>query len=312
MATSHIRFAGMRAIARVPNAASKAQPAARSFATEKQIAMRIASTGNLKKITSSMKMVSAAKMKGDQNRLTQAIPFNAMNKTLNEAPQTVEEIDVSSWPAKNLIITTSSDKGLCGGVNSYITRGLKKIEGLLAADGKDFKLIVSGEKGRAQLRRTFSDKIISANTDLSYPVTFSTASAIANEVTKVDPEEYDAVHVIYNEFVSAIAYTTSVQTMMSLKGEGLDEPLTGYEFEPDTKNEVLEDLKEHMIASQVFYSMMENYTSEQSSRTSAMENASKNAGELIDALTLQYNKARQTRITTELIEIISGASALEG
>lgn len=312
MATSQVRYAGMRAITKVSNVACKTQPAARGFATEKQIAMRITSTSNLKKITSSMKMVSAAKMKGDQNRLAAALPFNSMNKSLNEEPQITDEIDVSSWPAKNLIITTSSDKGLCGGVNSYTTRALKKIEGLLAEDGKDFKLIVSGEKGRAQLRRTFAHKIISANTDLSYPVTFSTASAIANEISKVDPEEYDAVHVIYNKFVSAIAYTTTVQTMMSLKGEGLDEPLMAYEFEPDTKNEVLQDLKEYAVASQLFYSMMENYTSEQSSRTQAMENASKNAGELIDALTLQYNKARQSRITTELIEIISGASALEG
>jgi len=290
---------------------SVVRAAARGFATEKQIAMRIVATSNLKKITSSMKMVSAAKLKGDTNRLTAARPFNKWSEKLGSSTQSIEEIDTSSFPQKNLFIAFSSDRGLCGGVNSFITRGMKKVAADLAASGKEFQLIVMGEKGRGQMRRVFGDKIVSANTDLEYPANFHLVSSLANEVAKVDPSEYEAVHLLYNEFVSAIAYTPSVRTLVNLSGEGAAEPLVQYEFEPDTKSEVLADLREYLLASEITVALAENATSEQSSRTQAMENASKNAGELIEALTLQYNKARQARITTELIEIISGASALE-
>jgi len=143
--------------------------------------------------------------------------------------------------------------------------------------------------------------MVGAATDAEYPATFANVSAIANEVLAVDPSEYEAIHFVYNEFVSAIAYTPSIKTIPTLAGEGMDEPMVEYEFEPDTKSEVLQDMKEYMMASGMWYCIMENAMSEQSARMNAMENASKNAGELIEALTLQYNKARQARITTELI-----------
>lgn len=281
----------------------------RGFATEKQIAMRIVATSNLKKITSSMKMVSAAKMTADTKRLNAAIPFNKWATAL--CPQSVacEELDVASWPEKNLIICTTSDKGLCGGVNSFVTKAIRNIRADLEKEGKDFNLFVLGEKGRSQLRRANADKLLTAATDVLYPNTFSNIAAISSEIMAAG--EFDAVHIVFNKFESAIAYTTSCKTLASLKGEGMDEPLATYEFEPETKSESLVDLSEFMLASQLYHASMENAASEQSSRTQAMENASKNAGELIDALTLQYNKARQARITTELIEIISGASALE-
>lgn len=161
------------------------------------------------------------------------------------------------------------------------------------------------------MRRTFENEMVNANTDVLYPATFNTTCAITNEVFKVDPASYEAMHILFNEYVSAIAYVPSIKTLGSLTAKDGAEPLVTYEFEPDTKSEVLTDLSEFMVASELYVAMMENAASEQSSRTQAMENASKNAGELIDSLTLQYNKARQARITTELIEIISGASALE-
>lgn len=284
---------------------------ARGFATEKQIAMRITATSNLKKITSSMKMVSAAKMRGDANRLNEAKPFSKWVDALGAEKRDIEDIDTSGFPKTNLFVAFTTDKGLCGGVNSYISRGMRNIKAKLAAEGKSFKIIVYGEKGRSQMRRICEDEIVASTTDGMYPATFSTICGVTNEVLKVDPAEYEGLHLVYNEFKSAIAYTPTVKTLPTLGGVGLDEPLYAYEFEPDTKGEVLNDLKEYLVASSMFYSVMENAASEQSARTTAMENASKNAGELIDALTLQYNKARQSRITTELIEIISGASALE-
>jgi F-type H+-transporting ATPase subunit gamma len=258
-----------------------------------------------------MKMVSQAKMKGDVNRLDAAKPFAKWVDALGADTQEIEFIDTERFPKTNLFVAFSTDKGLCGGVNSFITRGLRGIAAKMEADGKDFKLVVYGEKGRSQMRRLFDGKMVVAATDCEYPATFSSVSGVANEVLSIDPSEYEATHLLYNQYVSAIAYTPSCKTLPDLGGEGLDEALVEYEFEPDTKAEVMTDLKEYLYASSMFYSVMENATSEQSARASAMENASKNAGELIDALTLQYNKARQARITTELIEIISGASALE-
>jgi F-type H+-transporting ATPase subunit gamma len=284
--------------------------ATRGFATEKQIAMRIVSTNNLRKITSSMKMVSSAKMQADLKRVEAVGPFNEFAKTLCGPAVACEDLDVSDWPQKNLIVAVSSDKGLCGGVNAFIARNMKKIKLALEADGKELNVMVWGEKGRSQLFRVAADNLLSAATDAEYPATFASVGCVASDVAEIAPE-YDGVHIIFNRFESAIAYHTSVQTLMSLNGEGDAEPMMEYEFEPDTKSEILNDLGEFMIASQLYYSVLEGAASEQSSRTQAMENASKNAGELVEALTLQYNKARQTRITTELIEIISGASALE-
>jgi F-type H+-transporting ATPase subunit gamma len=256
-----------------------------------------------------MKMVSAAKMRGDSNRLDQAKPFSKWVDALGSNQQAIEFIDTSSFPKTNLFVCFTTDKGLCGGVNSFISRGMRKVAAQMAGEGKELKLVVCGEKGRGQLRRIFSDRIVSSCTDAAYPGTFSTVCGITNEVLKVDPSSYDAIHLVYNEFKSAIVYVPTIKTLPSLAGIGVNEPLVSYEFEPGTKSEVLTDLNEYLLASSMFYSAMENAASEQSARTTAMENASKNAGELIDKLTLQYNKARQTRITTELIEIISGESA---
>lgn len=245
-------------------------------------------------------------MRGDSNRLEAAKPFTKWIDALGSIQQPIEGIDVTPFPKSNLFVTFSSDKGLCGGVNSFITRGMRKVDAKLHAQGKDFKLITIGEKGRGQMRRFFESKFVVSLTDNVYPATFSNVSAVTNEVLKVNPSEYEALHLVYNEFKSAISYISTVKTIPTLKGEGQSEPLVQYEFEPSTKAEVLADLKEYLTASSIFYSVMQNAASEQSARTTAMENASKNAGELIGILKLRYNKARQTRITTELIEIISG------
>lgn len=308
--TAAARFAAMRTMAAAPRLAAAAP--VRGFATEKQIAMRITSTGNLMKITSSMKMVSAAKTKGDQARLAIAGPFNQWAATLSPPSMAVEDLDTTAWPQTNLVVAISTDKGLCGGVNGYIARAVRDIQASLAAGNKDpASVVVFGEKGRGPVRRLAGDSMKFAATDAIVPYSYSTVAAFATDVLKIDPTSYEQIHIVYNKFESAISYTTSVQSLPSLAGEGLDEPMVEYSFEPDTKSEVMVDMREALLSSQLYYCIMENALSEITARTAAMENASKNAGELIEALTLQYNKARQTRITTELIEIISGAAALE-
>lgn len=286
----------------------------RGMATEKQIWNQIQSTKNLSKITSSMKMVSAAKLKGDEQRLAAAEPFNAWASKLCSEP-TMMDIDTTyeELPNKVLIVPFTSDKGLCGGVNSYITRSVKDCAKKLKAAGKDCDIVVIGDKGRAQLKRDYSDKIARSATELVSPGTFALACSLTSELMEAGAaKDYDAVVLMYNSFVNAAVYNQMYKIITPFVTQTeTEESLALYEFDSD-KAELMEDLYEYLLASQVFHSFMDGAASEQSSRMTAMENASKNANEMIDALTLKYNRARQARITTELIEIISGASALEG
>ena len=282
--------------------------ARRSMATEKEIAMRIASTKNIRKITSSMKMVSAAKLKGDQNRLAAAKQFAAWTAVLDEPATPLEALEGTAGLADHsVVVAISSDKGLCGGVHSAVARGLRTINARLKDENKTMSVIAVGEKGRSQLRRMVPDSLTAALTNIPPPYNFGYASTVAQMALDTEPEKTGAIAVVYNKFVSAIAYSPTLKTIAPFVLEGDDVTLTAY----DADDDVLRGLREYYLATEVFYGMMEGATSEQSSRMQAMENATKNAGELIDKLTLIYNRARQARITTELIEIISGASALE-
>jgi F-type H+-transporting ATPase subunit gamma len=280
----------------------------RTMATEQQLKMRITSTTNIEKITKSMKMVSAAKLRGDQTRLAAANPFALWAESITGKHRDMEELDVSDFPDKSLIVVLTTDKGLCGGVNTILSRMTRQMLAKLDAAGKSYQLLVSGDKGRSQLRRVYEDKFLSTATENAIPYTFELASAIAQDALE---GEYDAIHVCYNEFVSAIAYTPSIKSITPLL-DCNDPILYPFDVEPSNDPPTLQNFFEYTLTTQIYHSLMENATSEQSSRMNAMENASKNAGEMISALTLQYNRARQARITTELIEIISGASALEG
>ncbi|DBA03929.1 TPA: hypothetical protein N0F65_010582 [Lagenidium giganteum] len=281
----------------------------RGMATEKQIQMRIGATSNIAKITKSMKMVSAAKMRGSENRMNAGRPFTAWLDNLGSKNRVIESDGVATaeeMGEDNLIVVTSSDRGLCGGINSGIAKAARK---QLPAAGDKAELFIIGDKARALLRRDFSAQIRGNVTEVfASPSNFTVASAIAEAIVSSAKNEKETVHVMYNKFVSAIVYQPSVRTLsVSLDSE----VLAGYELEPDNKEEVLADLKEFELASAIFQGIIENSTSEESSRMSAMENATTNAQELIQSLTLVYNKARQTRITTELIEIISGAASLD-
>eukprot|EP01041_Mallomonas_annulata_P003926 gene3926-7831_t len=280
----------------------------RGMATEKQLKLRITSTKNIAKITKSMKMVSAAKLRGDQQRLNAAKPFSVWASEITGGDKELEGVDVSGFPSKNLIVVMNTDKGLCGGVNTILNRMTRQMIASLDQSGKSYELYIMGEKGRASFRRNYSEKFLLSATERILPYTFDLAMALTQEALAGD---FDAVHIVYNKFRSAIAYIPSIKTVVPLLDPTASD-LYKFEVEPENDPETLQNFFEYTLAVHVFHSLMENATSEQSSRMTAMENASKNAGEMIGKLTLQYNRARQARITTELIEIISGASALKG
>eukprot|EP00604_Paraphysomonas_vestita_P002582 CAMPEP_0174818852 /NCGR_PEP_ID=MMETSP1107-20130205/1758_1 /TAXON_ID=36770 /ORGANISM="Paraphysomonas vestita, Strain GFlagA" /LENGTH=278 /DNA_ID=CAMNT_0016031337 /DNA_START=129 /DNA_END=965 /DNA_ORIENTATION=- len=278
------------------------------MATEKQLKTRILGTKNIAKITKSMKMVSAAKLRGDQQRLVAVRPFARWAGTLTGAEKDLEELDVSGFPQNNLIYALYTDKGLCGGVNTILSRMIKQTCAKLKAAGKSYDIIVLGEKGRAQLRRTLGESLVLTVTERQLPYSFDLAASLAQEALNKD---YDGVHIAYNKFKSAIQYIPSIKNISPILDTNHG-ALNGISMIPKKHPETLLNLYEFTLATHLYHSLLENATSEQSSRMQAMENASKNATEMIDKLTLSYNRARQARITTELIEIISGASALEG
>lgn len=294
---------------------------ARTMATEKDIRMRIESTSSIKKITSSMKMVAAAKMRGAERNLAQGKLFGKIitNAAFPEQADMENPDIVGNAGDNHLFIAVTSDKGLCGGVNSTVVRTIRKWGDELKAQKKNFKIFIIGDKGKGGLMRLFPKNVV-GGVDQCYPkggTTFPMASAIGQRILAYD---FDTASITYNEFVSAVQYDTLTRELVSLElkkdvAEG-EEPtpahLVGYEVGPEDKEEALRSLYEYSIATTVFGCMLENSVSELSARMNAMENASKNAGEMIDKLTLQYNRARQSRITTELIEIISGAESLKG
>jgi F-type H+-transporting ATPase subunit gamma len=230
----------------------------------------------------------------------------AWTSEITGKPQVLENLAATDFPEKNLLIAFTTDKGLCGGVNSILSRQTKQLLARLESNQKSVEVYILGEKGRGQLRRTVGSKLIGCATDRLSPYSFDLALSITDDILKL---EFDAVHLVYNEFVSAIAYTPSIKSITPMVDPTV-EFLYPFEVEPENDPETLQNFFEYTLATQMFHSLLENATSEQSSRMNAMENASKNAGEMIEKLTLQYNRARQARITTELIEIISGASAL--
>jgi len=282
------------------------------MATEKQIFNQIQSTKNIKKITSSMKMVSAAKLKGDEARLAAAIPFNKWTYEIYSEPTLMDDATYEELPNKCLLVPFTSDKGLCGGINSFISRGTRDMLSKLKDQGKEADVVIIGEKGRSQMRRTVGDVVKRSATDVVSPGNYALASALSTELIAAGAEDYDAVVLIYNSFINAAVYNQMYKVITPLNsGEDGSESLSEYDFDSD-KAESMKDLYEFIISAQVYHCFMDGAAAEQSSRMTAMENASSNANEMIDSLTLQYNRARQARITTELIEIISGASAIEG
>jgi F-type H+-transporting ATPase subunit gamma len=272
---------------------------------------RMKSVKNIQKITKAMKMVAASKLRQIQTKAENSRgfwqPFTAL---LGDTPS----IDVK----KTVIVTISSDKGLCGGINSTSVKISRGIRTLNSGPDKEAKFVVLGEKAKAQLLRDSKKDIDICITELQKnPLNYTQVSVMADEILK--NVQFDALKIVFNKFGSVVSFIPTMSTVLSpeivereSEAGGKLGDLDLYEIEGgDSKSEILQNLTEFQFSCVMFNGVLENACSEQGARMSAMDSSSRNAGDMLDRLTLTYNRTRQASITTELTEIISGASALE-
>jgi len=296
---------------RVAQASMLFPTANRSFAaSEKQLSLRIKSVTSIGKITKAMKMVAASKMKGDLMRLEKGKNFGnqALDMMFKCDTYMMRRAVEAPTNARILLVPLTSDKGLCGGTNSGIVRNLRDF--VSKNDRSRLTLFAIGDKGVAGLNRNMPDLMKVAISDVSKPINYPTVMAISEHII-AHAEGKDKIFVYYNEFKSAISSIIRQMELMP-RARFLETVRFGKLYQktlPDanTSNTALYEL---YVTSNLWIAFLNNSASEQSARMTAMENASKNAREIVEKLKLQYNRARQTRITIELVEIISGASAL--
>jgi len=283
---------------------------------------RISSVKSTQKITKAMKMVAAAKLRRAQENAEKGRPYSEKmnNIILNLSSgiadkQNAPKLLTGSGEEKvHLCIVLTSDRGLCGGFNSNIIRKAKTYFQKILNEGKTLKIITVGSKGYDQLKRVYNENIIEK---ISFKESKNTNYFDADKVGKIiidrfQKKEFDVCTIFYNQFKNVITQIPQEQQIIPLKAsEDKKEPLdeNSYEFEPE-EDEILGNLLPKNISTQIFKAMLENSASEQGSRMTAMDNATRNAGEMVEKLTIQYNRSRQAAITKELIEIISGAESL--
>ena len=296
------------------------------MANLKDLKNRINSVKSTRKITSAMKMVAAAKLRRAQEAAEAARPYAArMDAVLANLARAAKGSQSAPMLLRgtgseqtHLLIIATAERGLCGGFNSSIVKLAKLAIEKLLAEGKTVKILTVGKKGREQMRREYSKYFI-GHVDLSgvRRLGYGNANGIAEDVlARFDAGEFDVATLFYNEFQSVMTQIPTEQRLIpadpavdSGGGDDGDGPAINYEYEPD-EGEILADLLPQNLAVQIFRGLLENGASEQGARMSAMDNATRNAGDMIDRLTIQYNRSRQAAITNELIEIISGAEAL--
>ncbi len=281
---------------------------------------RIASVKSTQKITKAMKMVAAAKLRKAQESAEKGRPYSEkmnniilnLSNGISDKENTSKLLSGTGNDKVHLCVVMTSDRGLCGGFNSNIIKKAKSYFSKISAEGKEFKIITVGSKGNDQLKRVYGEKIIE---NISFKESKNANYFDADKVGKMVIEkfgagEFDICTIFYNQFKNVITQIPQAQQIVPLNNEedenNSDE---SYEFEPD-EDEILSNLLPKNISTQIFKAMLENSASEQGSRMSAMDNATRNAGEMVDKLTIEYNRSRQAAITKELIEIISGAESL--
>lgn len=282
----------------------------------KDLKTRIDSVKSTRKITQAMQMVAAAKLRRAEEAASAARPyaerFDAVLAGLaagigEDGPKLLKGTGSDqTW----LLLVMTSERGLCGGFNSSIVKLAKAQAKKLADDGKTAKILTVGKKGREQLRREYSDHFV-GHVDLSEVkrVGYTNAQDIASDVLgRFDVGEFDVAMIYFNKFESVISQVPQELQIIPAKIE-VGEDATVFDYEPGDE-EILAELLPRGVATQIFAALLENGASEQGARMSAMDNATRNAGEMIDKLTIQFNRTRQAVITNELIEIISGAEAL--
>jgi len=281
---------------------------------------RIASVKSTQKITKAMKMVAAAKLRRAQESAEKGRPYSKkMNNVILNLSNGISDkgnapklLSGTGNDKVHLCVVITSDRGLCGGFNSNIIKKAKSYFSKILDEGKELKIISVGSKGNDQLKRVYGDKIIE---NISFKETKNANYFDADKVGKMVIEkfeagEFDVCIIFYNQFKNVITQIPQAQQIIPLNNEE-DENSSdeSYEFEPD-EDEILSNLLPKNISTQIFKAMLENSASEQGARMSAMDSATRNAGEMVDKLTIEYNRSRQAAITKELIEIISGAESL--
>ena len=287
----------------------------------KQYRLRIRSVQNTQKITKAMKMVAAAKLRRAQEGATAARPYaqamDRMMASLAGAMQGKEGaprlLAGTGEDKVHLLIVATADRGLCGGFNSSIVREARRSIRDLLAEGKTVKVLCVGRKGRDQLRRDYGSLIVDMISDLGRPrLGFGDANKVTARIVELfDAGEFDVATIFYNRFRSSIS---QIVTRQQIIPPGVPEQTTPagaapYEFEPDEET-ILNDLLPRNLTVQIYRALLENSASFFGAQMTAMDNATRNAGDMIRKLTLSMNRQRQAAITKELIEIISGAAAV--
>ena len=267
-----------------------------------------------------MKMVAAAKLRRAREQAEASRPYAvAMEHLLanlaagNSQPTDNKLLSGTGKSDTQLIVVATSDRGLCGGFNSSIVRAIRRKIRELQLSGVKVKLLCVGRKGYEQLHYEFGSIIIGKSELPKKKLAYIDAETISNDlIARFEAGEFDVAHIIYNRFKSAISQIVTFQQIIPLEITNNEQPVTNnatYEYEP-SEAEILEDLLPRNLGVQVYTALLENAASEQGARMTAMDNATRNAGEMIKGLSLKYNRTRQAVITKELIEIISGAEAV--
>ena len=281
---------------------------------------RIASVESTQKITKAMKIVAAAKLRRAQENAEKGRPYSIKmnNIILNLSGGILDKenapklLSGTGNDQVHLCVIMTSDRGLCGGFNSNIIKKAKSFFSKISNEGKELKIITVGSKGNDQLKRVYGKKIIEniSFKDSKNPNYFDADKVGKKIIEKFEAGEFDVCTIFYNQFKNVITQIPQAQQIIPLNNvEDKNSSDESYEFEPD-EDEILSNLLPKNISTQIFRAMLENSASEQGSRMSAMDNATRSAGEMVDKLTIEYNRSRQAAITKELIEIISGAESL--
>ena len=285
---------------------------------------RISSVKSTQKITKAMKMVAAAKLRRAQERAEKGRPFSEkmnniilnLSNSLSDKENAPKFLTGTGKENVHLCVVITSDRGLCGGFNTNICRKARSHFEKILKEGKKLKIYTVGSKGHDQLKRTYGSYIIEKkNFKGVKKITYKDAEDIGKKIIKLFKEnQFDVCRIFYNKFKNVITQIPQAQQIIPIENLKKEEEQKKksenfYEFEPE-ENEILDDLLPRNISTQIFKGILENAASEQGSRMTAMDNATRNAGDLVDKLTITYNRSRQAAITKELIEIISGAESL--
>ena len=293
------------------------------MANLKDLKTRINSVKSTQKITAAMKMVAAAKLRRAQDAAESGRPYSTRmrqvigNLASKADPSSAPQLLVGNGKDQtHLLVIMSADRGLCGGFNGSITRQTRAEVARLKAENKTVKLLMVGRKSADALRREFGDMYIDQHEGLQgTSVNYDDAASIADTIrSKFEAGEFDVCTLIFNKFKNAITQEITLTQLIPAEvdnsdvGDG-DAPAVSYEYEPE-EDELLASLLPRNLSTQMYGALLESSAAELAARMTAMDNATRNAGELIDRLTLVYNRTRQANITSELIEIISGAEAI--